>query len=98
MSAAKIDALLRKWLRRLPHPFTVADRRAGYRYDVSILQAEFSLTQVLDRPVTGRVFFEEVIRENLDIGRPRPSAVDLRTAGAIGAPRAGFAPASSPRG
>jgi hypothetical protein len=37
---------------------------------VSILQAEFSLTQVLDRSVTGRVFFEEVIRENLDIGRP----------------------------
>jgi len=57
-------------LRKLPHPFTAADRAAGYRYDVSILQAEFSLTQVLDRPVTGRVFFEEVIRENLDIGRP----------------------------
>ena len=46
------------------------DRAAGYRYDVSILQAEFSLTQVLDRPLTGRIFFEEVIRENLDIGRP----------------------------
>jgi hypothetical protein len=25
---------------------------------------------VLDQPVTGRIFFEEVIRENLDIGRP----------------------------
>ena len=37
---------------------------------MSILQAEFSLTQVLDRPLTGRVFFEEVIRENLDLGRP----------------------------
>src|SRR6202049_5356205 len=61
---------LRKWLRLLPHPYTVADREVGYRYQVSILQAEFSLTQVLDRPVTGRVFFEEVIRENLDIGRP----------------------------
>lgn len=70
LSAEKIDALLRKWLRMLPHPFTVEDRRAGYRYDVSILQAEFALTQVLDRPVTGRIFFEEVIRENLDIGRP----------------------------
>jgi hypothetical protein len=70
LSAEKIDALLRKWMRKLPHPFTAADRKAGYRYDVSILQAEFSLTQVLDRPVTGRVFFEEVIRENLDIGRP----------------------------
>jgi hypothetical protein len=70
LSAEKIDALLRKWLRKLPHPFTPADRMAGYRYEISILQAEFSLTQVLDRPVTGRVFFEEVIRENLDIGRP----------------------------
>jgi hypothetical protein len=70
LDAATIDALLRKWLERLPHPFTVADRKAGYRYDVSILQAEFSLTQVLDRPLTGRVFFEEVIRENLDLGRP----------------------------
>jgi hypothetical protein len=70
LSASKIDALLRKWLRRLPHPFTPADRQAGYRYDCSILQAEFSLTQVLDRPLTGRIFFEEVIRENLDLGRP----------------------------
>jgi hypothetical protein len=70
LSAGKIDKLLRKWLARLPHPFTAQDRRAGYRYDVSILQAEFSLTQVLDRPQSGRVFFEEVIRENLDIGRP----------------------------
>jgi DNA-binding transcriptional ArsR family regulator len=71
LSAHKIDALLRKWLRLLPHPFTGADRRAGYRYDVSILQAEFSLTQVLDRPVHGRLLFEQVIRENLDLGRPQ---------------------------
>src|SRR3954469_24408663 len=66
----QIDALLRKWLAILPHPFTAADRAAGYRYDISIWQAEFSLTQVLDRPVTGRVFFEHVIRDNLDTGRP----------------------------
>ncbi len=69
LSPAKIDALLRKWLAKLPHPFTAKDCRAGYRYDVSILQAEFALTQVLDRPLSGRIFFEEVIRENLDIGR-----------------------------
>ena len=70
LSDAKIDGLLRKWLARLPHPFSAEDRGAGYRYDISILQAEFSLTQVLDRPQTGRIFFEEVIRENLDLGRP----------------------------
>ena len=46
------------------------DREAGYRYDVSILQAEFSLTQILDRPLSGRMLFEEIIRENLDLGRP----------------------------
>jgi hypothetical protein len=71
LSAEKINGLLRKWLRLLPHPFTGADRKAGYRYDISILQAEFSLTQVLDRPLHGRLFFEQVIRENLDLGRPQ---------------------------
>ena len=70
LSAAKLDALLRKWLARLPHPFSPADRAAGYRYDISILQAEFSLTQMLDKPVSGRIFFEQVIRDNLDLGRP----------------------------
>src|SRR4029450_3066303 len=70
LDAARIDAVFRKWLRRLPHPFTAAHRAAGYRYQLSILQAEFALTQVLDRPGTGRGFFEEVIRENLDLGRP----------------------------
>src|SRR3954469_20911554 len=66
----QITALLEKWLAILPAAFTDADRAAGYRYELSVLQAEFSLTQVLDRPVTGRVFFEQVIRDNLDAGRP----------------------------
>ena len=70
LSPEKIDDFVRKWLRRLPHPFTKGDRQARFLYDISILQAEFSLTQVLDRPVQGRVFFEHVIRDNLDIGRP----------------------------
>jgi hypothetical protein len=70
LDAPKIDAVFRKWLGRLPHPFLPAHRAAGYRYRLSILQAEFALTQVLDRPRTGRGFFEEVMRENLDLGRP----------------------------
>jgi hypothetical protein len=70
LDPTRIDRLARKWLKMLPHPYTAADRRAGYRYDISILQAEFSLTQMLDRPASGRVFFETVIRENLDVGRP----------------------------
>jgi hypothetical protein len=70
LGPAQIQGLLDKWLKILPSPFTDADRAAGYRYDISVLQAEFSLTQMLDRPVSGRIFFEQVIRDNLDIGRP----------------------------
>ena len=29
-----------------------------------------SLTQIFDRPQRGREFFEEVMRDNLDLGRP----------------------------
>ena len=70
MGPQQMDGLLRRWLARLPHPYTAEDRQAGYRYELSILQAEFSLTQILDRPLSGRILFEEIIRENLDIGRP----------------------------
>jgi hypothetical protein len=96
LTADKIDRLLRKWLRRLPHPFPARDRAAGYRYQLSILQAEFSLTQVLDQPVTGRIFFEEVIRENLDIGR-RAKSVWFSTARSTAVPQAVSVPASLPR-
>jgi hypothetical protein len=70
LGPAQIEALLAKWLRILPNPFTPDDEDAGYRYELSVLQAEFSLTQMLDRPVDGRIFFERVLHDNLDIGRP----------------------------
>jgi hypothetical protein len=70
LTPQKIERVLRKWLRRLPHPFSARDRAAGYRCNLSILQVECSLTRAMDRPQTGRLFFEEVIRENLDMGRP----------------------------
>lgn len=70
LDAQKIEAVFRKWLSRLPHPFGSEHKAAGYQYCLSIIQAEFSLTQVFDQPRTGRQFFEEVIRENIDLGRP----------------------------
>ena len=71
LGEVKIDAAgAQAGCRILPHPFTADDTAAGYRYELSVLQAEFSLTQVLDAPVTGRIFFDQLIRDNLDIGRP----------------------------
>ena len=66
----KIAALVQKWLSRLPDPFTAADHAAGFNYQLSILQAEFSRTQVFDRPLSGRHLFEAIIRENIDLGHP----------------------------
>jgi DNA-binding PadR family transcriptional regulator len=70
LTEAKIEKLLRKWLARLPHPFPAEDRAAGFRYEIFMQQVEFARTLVLDKPVSGRIFFEEMLRENLDLGRP----------------------------
>ena len=66
----KIYRFAGKWLARLPHPFTREDEDADYRWQLSVQQIEFSTTMALDRPVAGRIFFEQLIRDNLDIGRP----------------------------
>jgi hypothetical protein len=76
----EIMQFAKKWLARLPLPLTAEDRASGYDYRFSIWEAEVSRTQVFTNPVHGREFFEEVIRENLDIRRPdRVSLVFDRT-------------------
>jgi len=64
-----------RWQRRLPSPFTRADLRAGYTYELAVRQFEVSDTRVSDRPASGRAFFEGVIRDHLDIGRPSQVAL-----------------------
>jgi len=70
LSPADVQAFFDRWLERLPWPLTPADRAAGYRHRLSIWQLEMSLTQVFTTPIYGRHFFEAVIRDNLDLGRP----------------------------
>ncbi|MDP8928331.1 MAG: hypothetical protein M3O70_07075 [Actinomycetota bacterium] len=59
-----------RWLHRLPSPFTTADFKAGYTYELAFRQFEVSDTRVFDRPQAGRMWFEGVIRDHLDVGRP----------------------------
>jgi len=70
LGPADVQAFFDRWSRQLPWPMTPAERAAGYDHRLAICQLEVSLTQVFDRPVQGRHFFEAVIRENLDLGRP----------------------------
>jgi hypothetical protein len=70
LGAGAVKRFFWRWQRRLPSPFTAADLRAGYVYDLAFRQFEISDTRVFDRPQAGRAFFEGVIRDHLDIGRP----------------------------
>jgi hypothetical protein len=65
-----IQTFFDRWSHRLPWPMRPEDRAAGFDHRVTLCQLEISLTQIFDRPVQGRHFFEAVIRENLDLGRP----------------------------
>ena len=66
----QVRAFFDKWVTCLPWPLTAEDRQAGYSHRLSIWQMEVSRTQVFTQPLRGREFFEQVIRENLDLGRP----------------------------
>jgi len=85
-----------RWQTRLPSPLTRADVRAGYVYELAFRQFEISDTRVFDRPAAGRSFFEQLIRDHLDIGRPESVSLIFDGASAP-APRAPGVPGSSPR-
>jgi hypothetical protein len=70
LGPAEVQAFFRRWVQRLPWPLDAAARAAGYAHALSLWQVEVSLTQVFAEPTWGRRFFEAVIRENLDLGRP----------------------------
>ncbi|MEU0157023.1 hypothetical protein [Micromonospora fulviviridis] len=59
-----------RWLDRLPLPLTAADKAAGYWWDISMRQVEFSRTIVFTQPRHARTFFETLVADNLDLGRP----------------------------
>jgi hypothetical protein len=69
LSEQDILAFCDRWMRELPSPLATAQRgRYGYRY--SVRQLELSDTRVFDRPDAGRAWFEQTIRDQLDLGRP----------------------------
>ena len=65
-----IEVFAQRWLHRLPMPFGRDDQRAGYWREISMRQAGVSRTIVFDAPRRARGFFEALIADNLDIGRP----------------------------
>jgi len=65
-----INVFFQRWLARLPLPLTPADHDAGYWWELSMAQVETSRTVVLTQPRYARGFFEALVTDNLDLGRP----------------------------
>ena len=59
-----------RWMARLPLPLTPADRDGGFWWELSMRQVETSRTLVFDEDVRARAFFEALLCENMDLGRP----------------------------
>jgi hypothetical protein len=70
LGPATIGVFAERWWSRLPLPLTDADRGAGYWWELSMRQVEVSRTLVFDAPRRARGFFEALVADNLDIGRP----------------------------
>src|SRR5664280_1535913 len=70
LGPSTITVFAERWWARLPLPLTPADRKAGYWWDLSMRQVEVSRTLVFDRPANGRLFFDALVTDNLDVGRP----------------------------
>src|SRR5215469_10008588 len=65
-----INVFFQRWLSRLPLPLGAADQRAGYWWELSMAQVEISRTIVFTQPRHARAFFEALVTDNLDLGRP----------------------------
>ncbi|MFT4165239.1 MAG: hypothetical protein QM650_08350 [Microlunatus sp.] len=70
LGPADIQAFFDRWLDRLPLPLDDGDLVAGYWWELSMRQIETSRTIVFDQPRHGRAFFEALVADNLDLGRP----------------------------
>ena len=65
-----ISVFFRRWLARLPVPLGPADQKAGYWWELSMAQVEVSRTIVFTQPRHARSFFDALVTDNLDLGRP----------------------------
>src|SRR5713101_2862810 len=65
-----IEVFFQRWLHRLPLPSAPADRDAGWWRELSMAQVEVSRTIVFTQSRYARGFFDALVTDNLDLGRP----------------------------
>jgi hypothetical protein len=83
-----VQVWFERWMARIPLPLDDADRDAGYWWELSMRQVETSRTLVFDRDCHARAFFEALLCENMDLGRPENVELLFRRGQRLGRPAA----------
>ena len=81
-----VQVWFERWMARLPLPLTGVDRDAGFWWELSMRQTETSRTLVFDDDVHARAFFEALLCENMDLGRPENVELLFRRGQRLGRP------------
>ena len=83
-----VQVWFERWMAKIPLPLDDADRDAGYWWELSMRQVETSRTLVFDQDVHARAFFEALLCENMDLGRPENVELLFRRGQRSGRPAA----------
>jgi hypothetical protein len=83
-----VQVWFERWMARIPLPLDDEDRDGGYWWELSMRQVETSRTLVFDGDVHARAFFEALLCENMDLGRPENVELLFRRGERRGGPAA----------
>jgi len=86
LTPGAVQAWFERWMAVLPLPLNAADRAAGFWWELSMRQVETSRTLVFDDDVHARAFFEALLAENMDLGRPENVELLFRRGQRLGRP------------
>ncbi len=86
LTPGAVQAWFERWMAVLPLPLTTADRDAGFWWELSMRQVETSRTLIFDDDVHARAFFEALLCENMDLGRPENVELLFRRGQRLGRP------------
>jgi hypothetical protein len=73
-----VQVWFERWMARIPLPLDDADRDGGYWRELSMRQAGTSRTLVFGEDCHARAFFEALLCENMDLGRPENAGLLFR--------------------
>jgi hypothetical protein len=86
LTAGTVKVWFERWMSRIPLPLTPGDRDGGFWWELSMRQIEVSRTLVFDDDGHARGFFEALLADNMDLGRPENVELIFRRGTRAGRP------------